>query len=196
VKLNLHIAQAIREYPSLYRDVTYEKSRLKVLDQLFFVIGNGYEWSPKGILVERKFSGEKRPKVSRSFKFDDDYWTKPLFETSYLTGPEGFTRDVHARYEWIPYPISDYSAIVTIPDHVALDWLKGAEEVYEALKIFWAQDRETLNVLFKGRRGWTDEQREKYLDSEILSQRKWVERIDVRLAYFRKERIRRLLAKV
>jgi len=183
-KLDLHIAQSIRKYPSLYRDVTYEKSRLKVLDQLFFVIGNGYEWSPKGTLVEG-FPEKKRPKVSRSLKFDDDYWTKPLFETSYLTDPEGFTHDVHARYAWIPYTICEYSAIVTIPDNVAIDWLKGAEEAYTALKTFWAQDRETLNVLFKGRRGWTDEQREKHLDSEILSQREWIERIDVQLRKLR-----------
>lgn len=35
------ISKSIQEYPSLYKDVNYEKSKMKVLDHVFFTIGNG-----------------------------------------------------------------------------------------------------------------------------------------------------------
>ena len=37
------ISKSIQEYPSLYKDVNYEKSKMKVLDHVFFTIGNGME---------------------------------------------------------------------------------------------------------------------------------------------------------
>ena len=43
---------SIYNYPTLYRSKNYSASRLKVLDHLFFVIGNGYEWKPEGYLCD------------------------------------------------------------------------------------------------------------------------------------------------
>lgn len=39
-----HIDNQIIRYPSLYFKTTYEKSEAMVLDQIFCVTGNGYEW--------------------------------------------------------------------------------------------------------------------------------------------------------
>jgi hypothetical protein len=50
IKLDDHVRDAIYNYPTLYRGKDYETSRLKVLDHLFLVIGNGYEWEKEGFL--------------------------------------------------------------------------------------------------------------------------------------------------
>ena len=48
-----HIRWAVWNYPALYRRESYEASRMGVLDHLFLVIGNGYEWDVRrGILVD------------------------------------------------------------------------------------------------------------------------------------------------
>lgn len=39
-----HIDNQIIEYPTLFLKTTYQKSEAMVLDQIFFVIGNGYKW--------------------------------------------------------------------------------------------------------------------------------------------------------
>lgn len=43
MKLEDYVRKSIWEYPSLYKDVDYAKSRLKVLNQVFFTLGNGLE---------------------------------------------------------------------------------------------------------------------------------------------------------
>jgi hypothetical protein len=45
MKLADHVRKSILEYPTLYKSDTYERSRLSVLNHLFLVIGNGYEWA-------------------------------------------------------------------------------------------------------------------------------------------------------
>ena len=48
MKLEDYIKRSISEYPSLYAGVDYESSRLKVLEQIFLVNGNGIEWANTG----------------------------------------------------------------------------------------------------------------------------------------------------
>lgn len=45
MKLEDYVKQSIVAYPILYLDKTYELSRLKVLNQIFLVLGNGMEWA-------------------------------------------------------------------------------------------------------------------------------------------------------
>jgi len=47
-----YIRRVIYTYPSLYKDKTYELSRLKVLDHIFLCIGTGLEWNKNGELCE------------------------------------------------------------------------------------------------------------------------------------------------
>mgnify|MGYP000864016074 FL=1 len=48
MKVKDFISKCIQEYPSLYKDVDYEKSKLKVLNHVFFTIGNGLEMAETG----------------------------------------------------------------------------------------------------------------------------------------------------
>lgn len=70
--LKQHIDWVICNYPSLYRCVNDPRmSRLLVLEHMFFVIGNGYEWDrDKGQLI----LGEHEP-----IELPDDYFKKELF---------------------------------------------------------------------------------------------------------------------
>ena len=52
MKLEHAINWSIYNYPTLYRSKTHSESRLKVLDQFFFTIGNGLEWHKDGFLFE------------------------------------------------------------------------------------------------------------------------------------------------
>jgi hypothetical protein len=54
MKLKQVIDSAILSYPSLFRTSDYETSRLLVLNQIFLVIGNGYEWCKDGYLFDER----------------------------------------------------------------------------------------------------------------------------------------------
>ena len=43
MKIADYISKSIQEYPLMYKDVDYEKSKLKVLNHIFFTNGNGLE---------------------------------------------------------------------------------------------------------------------------------------------------------
>jgi hypothetical protein len=45
MKIKDFISKSIQEYPLLYKDVNYEKSKLKVLNQLFFCV---WQWDGMG----------------------------------------------------------------------------------------------------------------------------------------------------
>ena len=90
MKLHHAIAKAIRQYPLLYRDTDYERSKIKVLDHLFLTIGNGYDWYD-GYLWEKKSHYDSAtaeyvlcvptPYGSQRFSplaFPDNYWAKKL----------------------------------------------------------------------------------------------------------------------
>lgn len=59
MKLEDHIRASIYRYPTLYRANDYAESRLYVLNHLFLVIGNGYEWHRDGYLTSGKKEGRK-----------------------------------------------------------------------------------------------------------------------------------------
>ena len=61
MKISDYISKIIQEYPSLYKYKNYEESKLRVLDHVFFTIGNGLEMAETedkakgGYIVEPKF---------------------------------------------------------------------------------------------------------------------------------------------
>lgn len=200
MKLDLYVAKSIRDFPTLFRDVTYEKSRIKVLDQLFLVNGNGLEWK-NGTLEDRykttpkmaKQRAEERgedyvPKSHmRSTKFEPDYFMKPILVIRKLYTDENgvvqtYTQNQESTYAWVPYSICEYAKLVNIPKNVQKDWLEGAIETYQRTVEFWNQDYDTLDKLFTGRRGWTREQQEKYLAREIEEQKAWLDKAGKLLA--------------
>jgi hypothetical protein len=155
MKLEDAIAKSIYNYPSLFKDSNWEKSRIKVLDHLFLTIGNGYEWYD-GYLTERVGKkvgrGYKKPEKYGKQKFtqrpDEVFFTKPVYrEASWSEEMKILIKDnpkfsglleMEERSDYIPtpYPVCEYSAIITAPDNIRSDWLAGAIETAEWAKSF------------------------------------------------------------
>lgn len=94
MKIKDYISKSIQEYPSLYKDVDYEKSKLKVLNQIFFVIGNGLSMAhtdnPKegGYVVEPK---HKKDKETGEYIRRTD---KPYGKEKFKAIPKGYFENV------------------------------------------------------------------------------------------------------
>jgi len=120
MKVSDYIAESIMEWPSLFKSMDYDQSKLKVLNQIFFVIGNGLDFAQTG---DEKTGGyvvspRHRKKNGRYIRIKD----KPYGVETHSCLPEGYfetkiyeTRDYGiveqcARYGFSPYPFSkDYS---------------------------------------------------------------------------------------
>lgn len=103
-----HVAQCIATYPTLFLLGTYEASKIKVLEQAFIVLGNGYEWAytkdptKGGYLIEpksKKVKGEWVRKYDEPYgkvKFHgniQDYFTNPVYKiTSVEASRDDFRR--------------------------------------------------------------------------------------------------------
>lgn len=105
MKIKDYIAQSIRQYPSLYKDVDYEKSKLKVLDHIFFTNGNGLEmahtFDPKrgGYIVDPTYI-EKKGEWIRAY--DEPYGMEKCKDL-----PDNyFTKKSECDYPFHPYPFS------------------------------------------------------------------------------------------
>lgn len=71
------VRQSIYSYPTLYRQDNYEHSRLTVLNHLFLVIGNGYEWHPDGYLYYVMPNKQGRKTLPKNF-FEMNLYTFDL----------------------------------------------------------------------------------------------------------------------
>lgn len=148
MRLNDVIVESILQYPLLYRDVSYEKSKIKVLDHLFLTVGNGYSWS-HGVLAghSEPSSGELYPEGAAAF--EEGYFTKPLLITEEIVPGLSVTYDQCNTYPWVPYPISaKYSRIMQIPDDVQEDWLAGAVEILRQLEEFYGRPIDNIVTIF------------------------------------------------
>jgi len=132
MNVNQFIINSIFEYPLLYKDENFEKSRDKVLDQLFFTNGNGLDW----INGELAYS-EKEEVIIHSLP--ENYFSIQLMsteedETSWIKefrlekGKEYKPREICSKEALTIYPICQYAAIVNIPEDIKLDWLLAAED--------------------------------------------------------------------
>lgn len=142
------------KYPSLFR------RRWEVLNHLFCVIGNGFEWV-NGELVEKgerkiknyvpllkdgeAYRSEEsiREQVSKENKKMDEWIIKHNQEYEKLgishlinTWPgEKTEKEIAKTYNVEFYPLSEYSAIFNIPEDIKPDWLEGIKEVVNLLLI-------------------------------------------------------------
>ncbi len=153
MKLKDHINQAIKRYPILYKAEDYKTSEMLVLNHLFLVIGNGYEWHD-GYLCEDELKpyGEKKFKsLPKMFFKRREYTYKRTTEAMYDFNKKHpdiikwklnivkkgkryyykYPKDVVGA-KFSPYPICEYSRFTIIPDDVRPDWLKGAIKVVKA----------------------------------------------------------------
>ena len=105
MKIADYISKCIQEYPSLYKDVDYEKSKLKVLCQIFFTNGNGLKMAdtenPKegGYVVEPKYKKDK--KTDNWIRIKD----KPYGKEKYKPIPDGYFESIVYYVYAIDHPI-------------------------------------------------------------------------------------------
>lgn len=127
------IINQIFEYPLLYKDKDFTRSREKVLDQLFFTNGNGLEW------IDGELQYEEDTKNNVEHILPENYFSTPLLsteddETSWIKefrlkeNKEFKPREICSKEALTIYPICKYAAIVTIPENIKLDWLLAAED--------------------------------------------------------------------
>lgn len=101
MKLEDYVRKSIWQYPSLYKDVDYEKSEMKVLDHVFFTCGNGLELAQTedptqgGFYVSptmKRVKGEwerlpdKAYGVEKFRKLPKDYFKYPVYYVSQGNG--------------------------------------------------------------------------------------------------------------
>ena len=145
-------------FPNLYWDwKTIYRTRLDILDHLFFSIGNGYSWLDGSIVptdlgereeltMSRRFPGVKIPENPPKFGSDECQKLPAKVQLAILE------TEIDAQEEDLPvgplpddgaprsfYPICQYCNILHIPDDVKPEWLAVAYEAAVALR-----DRQSL----------------------------------------------------
>ena len=104
MKIKDFISRSIQTYPTLYKCDNYYNSKLKVLNQIFFTIGNGYEVAETkipeegGYVVEAKYKRNKKtddyirikdkPYGKEKYKeLPTDYFDTIIYKVSSLKSP-------------------------------------------------------------------------------------------------------------
>jgi len=104
MKIKDFISRSIQTYPTLYKCDNYYNSKLKVLNQIFFTIGNGYEVAETkipeegGYVVEEKYKRNKKtddyirikdkPYGKEKYKeLPTDYFDTIIYKVSSLKSP-------------------------------------------------------------------------------------------------------------
>jgi hypothetical protein len=144
------VIYSIRTYPDMYMD------KFLVYNQLFCVIGNGYDWkkgrleSVSGVNIVPDIESSINA-FKKSIKEDTDEQKKlgiELIRKSYTlskASKPNFKRIDEFRSlkfrdeKFMFYPLSEYSSICCLPDDIKPAWLRAAREFYEIL--FENQDR-------------------------------------------------------
>lgn len=137
-------------FPKLYRDWrTIYRTRLDIIDHIFFTIGNGYTWLDGGIIAtsDEKPIRVKHPKGAPEFATPEffaleDHQLQHIImqaamdarEEKMVVGP--LPDDGKPRHF---YPICEYSDVLNTPEDVREDWLKV---VYEAAVVL--RDRQSI----------------------------------------------------
>jgi hypothetical protein len=147
MKIEHFIAKTIMEYPTLYKSEDYEQSKLKVLDDIFFVIGNGLKFADTGdektggYIIEPDYKKKRNGDYVRLLDkpygvvthppLPENYFETKIYETHIYEGRE-ITREQCANYDFSPYPFGrDCSkACIVYDEDIKLqpDWM--AELVY------------------------------------------------------------------
>lgn len=148
------IEECIRWYPGIFPSRTY------VLDHLFCVIENGYEWSDELVDVFAEHEKAERTVDNAVWageweRFAEVVGEKILSEPSMqdifektkkdFKRKELESRKIHKEYKeraskdypedkfvtW--YPICEYSGLVNFPDNIKSDWADGIRETAEKI---------------------------------------------------------------
>lgn len=149
------IVNSIRYYPGI------QPTRETVLNHLFCVIGNGFDWAEGALVNGEVYEGDPEQRLrewsdefSRNHPMSHDI---PGVEERRLKRLEeeiqksreaeerakpGYPHDFSRGFEGINpcwdatniYPLCQYSKIMTVPPNVRPDWLEGAVEVIDMVR--------------------------------------------------------------
>lgn len=116
-------------YPDIF------PTRKHCLNQLFCVIGNGYEWI-NGELVDKDSKYEKRYKLRKSItkaEFpNEERWLHD--RQFYIVLHEGEEGKIPWKYSFNWYPLSkNYSKLYNYPEDITDDWMVLLEECRQML---------------------------------------------------------------
>ena len=158
MKLEDHIKQSIHTYPTLYKDVDYARSRIKVLGHMFLTLGNGIEFAETtyldqgGYLVSHRDDVPNLPYGERKYtgpELDEAYFassiTEPMFNEERKKDLEFFAKTpgileiirhkvlvLESKKAYNPYPLCDIANIHVIA-HKGIfmqpDWLSGGIDI-------------------------------------------------------------------
>lgn len=121
MKFESTIQALFNEYPSLFSE------RNEVLNHLFCVIGNGFEWK-NGELVDDSHSSRLKNIKNKDVILKGDGKALQTIEDPLY---QSFTR--HFETGW--YPLCDYSYLFDFPDDIKDDWKDGIEETKKCLNM-------------------------------------------------------------
>lgn len=179
------VVEAIRAYPSLYRDVTYELSRAKVLVHVILCYGTGEYWAADGSL-QNQFPVEK--KVSKSLKWEKDYFTKDIFEEHTLPGsslpPIKLRRESREPVSSFRIcTVCEYSPLMNIPDNARADALQACKDAWQIYAGFFVRPQEAIEEEYRRMHveNLTKKWFPKYLKTEIIKHKAQVKAIGKRL---------------
>lgn len=110
------IAESMKHWPDIHR------SRRDVLDHLFFVIGNGFEWVD-GAMLDSCPEAHLRPDIPPPLS------PEQIAELDKFLEPAERSTAPRTRF----YPVSGFSQINHVPDDVLPDWLALAHEAADLL---------------------------------------------------------------
>lgn len=188
ITLQESVEDSIARFPTLYKMKDFKTSKLAVLNHLFLVNGNGYEWDERGFLFD---SEDKKLK-----KLPKDFFEKDTHKWIIL--PEGFEKvyqlmsddelkdtgikkrkgkyyrkqkqafdDYGGKFGIYPqpYPICQYTCLVNMPDNILYDWWEGSVEVAR-----WAYNFYNTPYLYENSFYWQPAQRKQHKNEEAFKE--------------------------
>lgn len=141
MKIADYISKSIQEYPSLYKDIDYEKSKLHVLDHIFFTVGNGLDMAETendldgGYIVDPIFEKNR-----------NDDWIrvkdKPYGEETYKKIPDDYFDSIIYYVNSTEKPI-DINVIKKpfSKDDILIRYNKKVDSFFSEPKLFKAENK-------------------------------------------------------
>jgi hypothetical protein len=179
------IKASILAYPRLYKDINYEYSRQKVLDHLFIVNGNGYEWENGELVI-----GDPDINIETTSTIPDNYFDTPIFSEekdapSWLIEWNKAEKkkfkpiEICSKKALTFYPICEYAKIMNLPDDIKKDWLQAAEETVELAEDYWRNPyKHALDIYIKE---WIEQRKYDDIAKYIQSQLNYYEKAKKRI---------------
>ncbi len=155
-----YISKNIQDYPGLFKDYTYEKSKLKVLGHIFFVNGNGLEIvEGEGYVSENCYDDNSNviPYGTETYEpLPEKYFNTPIFKRhdnniGGMIPEERMIYEAKSNWPFTPDVICKNSIISKIYNGNILkdDWMEESIILCtEALEYYFDESRYKYNIYY------------------------------------------------